>query len=59
MAELALAVGRALEIGPAELDELARAAELHDVGKIGVPDTILDKPGPLDAGEWSLMAATR
>ena len=32
-----------------------RAAELHDVGKIAVPDAILDKPGPLDPVEWSFM----
>ena len=30
------------------LDELARAAELHDIGKMAIPDAILDKPGPLD-----------
>jgi len=53
--ELALAVGRELRLGPEALDEVARAAELHDVGKIAVPDAILDKPGPLDPVEWSFM----
>jgi diguanylate cyclase (GGDEF)-like protein len=53
--ELALAVGRELHMGPEGLDEVARAAELHDVGKIAVPDAILDKPGPLDPVEWSFM----
>jgi HD-GYP domain-containing protein (c-di-GMP phosphodiesterase class II) len=53
--ELALAVGRELHMGPEALDEVARAAELHDVGKIAVPDAILDKPGPLDPVEWSFM----
>lgn len=53
--ELALAVGRELHMGPEGLDEVARAAELHDVGKIAVPDAMLDKPGPLDAVEWSFM----
>ena len=38
-----------------EVDEVARAAELHDVGKVGVPDAILDKPGPLDPHEWEFM----
>jgi two-component system cell cycle response regulator len=53
--ELALAVGRELHMTPEGLDEVARAAELHDVGKIAVPDAILDKPGPLDPVEWSFM----
>ncbi|HEX6582501.1 MAG TPA: HD domain-containing phosphohydrolase [Thermoleophilaceae bacterium] len=53
--ELALAVGRELHMGPEGLDEVARAAELHDVGKIAVPDAILDKPGPLDPVEWGFM----
>jgi two-component system, cell cycle response regulator len=53
--ELALEVGRELHMGPEGLDEVARAAELHDVGKVAVPDAILDKPGPLDPVEWSFM----
>jgi diguanylate cyclase (GGDEF)-like protein len=53
--ELALEVGRELHMGPEGLDEVARAAELHDVGKIAVPDAILDKPGALDPVEWSFM----
>jgi two-component system, cell cycle response regulator len=53
--ELAIAVGRELHMGPEGLDEVARAAELHDVGKIAVPDAILDKPGALDPVEWSFM----
>ena len=40
---------------PEELDEVARAAELHDVGKVAIPDAILNKPGPLDEAEWSFM----
>jgi HD-GYP domain-containing protein (c-di-GMP phosphodiesterase class II) len=38
-----------------QLDEVARAAELHDVGKVGIPDAILNKPDRLDAGEWEFM----
>ncbi len=53
--ELAVAVARELHMGPEGLDEVARAAELHDVGKIALPDAILDKPGPLDPVEWSFM----
>jgi two-component system cell cycle response regulator len=38
-----------------EIDEVGRAAELHDVGKVGIPDAILDKPGPLEPDEWEFM----
>lgn len=36
-------------------DELFHAAPMHDVGKIGIPDHILLKPGPLDEAEWGIM----
>ncbi len=52
---LALAVGRRLGLDVEALDEIARAAELHDVGKIAVPEAILRKPGPLDEAEWEVM----
>ncbi len=55
VAALAAAVGRRLALSAEQLDEVARAAELHDVGKIAIPDEILHKPDPLDAGEWELM----
>ena len=55
VAELSVAVGRRLELGPVALDELARAAELHDIGKVAIPDSILSKPGPLSGDEWSFM----
>ena len=32
---------------------------LHDVGKVGIPEAVLNKPGPLDADEWEVMRATR
>jgi HD-GYP domain-containing protein (c-di-GMP phosphodiesterase class II) len=38
-----------------QLDELGRAAELHDVGKVAIPDAILEKPDALDATEWEFM----
>ena len=55
VAQLAAAVGRAANMETDELDALERAAELHDIGKIAIPDRILHKPGPLDAAEWDLM----
>ena len=36
-------------------DDLLHAAPMHDVGKIGIPDRILQKPGPLDPDEWAIM----
>ena len=55
VAQLAVRVGRQLGLTGEELDEIARAAELHDVGKVGIPDAILNKPGPLDPTEWAFM----
>jgi HD-GYP domain-containing protein (c-di-GMP phosphodiesterase class II) len=55
VAELAAAVARRLGMTAEEIDEVARGAELHDVGKVGVPDAILDKPGALDPEEWEFM----
>jgi diguanylate cyclase (GGDEF)-like protein len=55
VATLASATGRRLGLGEAELDELRRAAQLHDIGKIAIPDQILHKPGPLDEQEWSFV----
>ena len=53
--ELALSVGRRLGLDTAELSDLECAALLHDIGKIGVPDAILGKPGTLSAEEWAEM----
>jgi response regulator RpfG family c-di-GMP phosphodiesterase len=55
VAPLAVALGQAAHLGHEALDEIARASELHDIGKIGVPDGILRKRGPLNNAEWSLM----
>jgi two-component system, cell cycle response regulator len=52
---LAVASGLALGLRPDELDELVRAAQLHDLGKLAVPDQILHKKGPLDEGEWAFV----
>jgi HD-GYP domain-containing protein (c-di-GMP phosphodiesterase class II) len=55
VAQLAAAIGRAANLKVEELDALVRAAELHDIGKIAIPDRILHKPGPLDGAEWDMM----
>jgi diguanylate cyclase (GGDEF)-like protein/PAS domain S-box-containing protein len=55
VAVLARSVGERLGMSAAALDDLERAAELHDIGKIAIPDAILNKPGPLDAEEWTFM----
>jgi putative nucleotidyltransferase with HDIG domain len=48
-------IARAMDWQDKELRNLARGAYLHDIGKLGVPDGILLKPGPLTADEWTLM----
>ena len=55
VAELAVAVARQLGLKGEEVDEVARAAELHDVGKIAIPEEILRKAGELDADEWAFV----
>jgi diguanylate cyclase (GGDEF)-like protein len=55
VATLAVSIGRKLRLNAEEIDEIARAAELHDVGKMAVPDAVLQKAGPLDEGEWNFI----
>ncbi len=55
VASLARAVGEHLDLDANALDELTRAAQMHDIGKVAIPDSILAKPGPLDEQEWALM----
>jgi len=55
VAQLTLAVAQALNIPPEEQINMWRGAMLHDIGKIGVPDSILHKPGPLTEEEWEIM----
>jgi two-component system cell cycle response regulator len=52
---LAVAVGRRLSMDAEQLDELRRAAELHDIGKAAIPDGILNRPGPLNEQEMAFM----
>ncbi len=55
VAQIAVAMGGAMGMEDWELRTLRRAALLHDIGKLGVPNTILDKPGPLTAVEMEVM----
>jgi diguanylate cyclase (GGDEF)-like protein/putative nucleotidyltransferase with HDIG domain len=55
--QLALAIGRELELSHAELELLGYAALFHDIGKLGIPDAILLKPGNLNPAEWVVMAS--
>jgi putative nucleotidyltransferase with HDIG domain len=50
-----LEIARAMGWSDKQLGSLARGAYLHDIGKLGIPDGILLKPGPLTADEWTLM----
>ena len=55
LAILAARLGQRLDLSPAELDAVTYGALLHDVGKIGVPDAVLTKAGPLTEEEWALV----
>jgi two-component system, cell cycle response regulator len=55
VAHLAATVGRALKLEAEDVDVLVRAAELHDIGKVAIPDEILHKSGRLTDVEWALM----
>jgi two-component system, cell cycle response regulator len=52
---LASEIGQMLGLRRDELEELDRAAQLHDLGKLAVPDEILHKPGALDEREWAFV----
>jgi len=55
VAALSVQTGRRLGLGPEELVELEHTAQLHDIGKLAVPDEILHKPGPLSDADWQLI----
>lgn len=57
--QLAVAVARRLGMTPEEIDEVARAAELHDVGKVGIPDAILDSQAHWSPRNGSSCGNTR
>ena len=55
IAEFAVAVGEELGLGGREIRATRMGALLHDVGKIGIPESILNKPGPLTDDEFTVM----
>ena len=52
---LAAQPAHAAALSASDIDQMARAAPLHDIGKVAIPDRVLLKPGKLDAAEWTLM----
>src|SRR5439155_1927070 len=48
-------VATALGLPPADVDLIGQAGLLHDIGKIGIPEAVLRKPGALEAEEWVVM----
>ncbi|MHC5537806.1 HD-GYP domain-containing protein, partial [Singulisphaera rosea] len=53
--EMTLHLARSMGLGASELIHIRRGALLHDIGKMGIPDAILLKPGPLDETELATM----
>jgi PAS domain S-box-containing protein/putative nucleotidyltransferase with HDIG domain len=53
--EVAVLLARALGVPEDEIVHIRRGALLHDIGKMGIPDAILNKPGPLTEAEWAVM----
>ena len=55
LAQLAELTARRLGMGDEESEQVSHAGELHDIGKVAIPDAILSKPGPLDPREWEFI----
>jgi PAS domain S-box-containing protein len=53
--DIALKLARAMGMSESDLVHMRRGILLHDMGKVGIPDTILQKPGPLSDDEWKVM----
>jgi len=51
--EYCFAIAKEMMLSPKELDDLALLAMLHDIGKVGIKESILQKPGPLSDEEWA------
>ncbi len=55
VASLTVKLARSLNIPEEEIVHIRRGALLHDIGKMAIPNQVLEKPGPLDGGEWEIM----
>jgi diguanylate cyclase (GGDEF)-like protein len=55
VARLAEAIGERMGLSAEDQTQLRQAAELHDIGKLAIPEELLHKPGPLDAEEWAFV----
>jgi putative two-component system response regulator len=55
VSKLAIALGKKMGLSEREMEALRYGGILHDIGKIGIPGDILNKPGPLNDGEWEVM----
>ena len=55
MSRYAQAIARVAGMSEKEAEMLLNASPMHDIGKIGIPDSVLMKPGKLDAEEWKIM----
>lgn len=55
MSKIAALLGRASGLNEEEADMILNASPMHDIGKLGIPDSILLKPGKLDGEEWNIM----
>jgi two-component system cell cycle response regulator len=55
VARLAEAIGQRMGLVDGDRAQLRQAAELHDIGKLAIPEELLHQPGPLDAEEWAFV----
>lgn len=55
MSKMAVVIARAAGMDEEQCDLLLNAAPMHDIGKIGIPDNILLKPGKFESDEWAIM----
>jgi len=55
MAQLATTLGKEIKLSHHQIDRIQLLAKFHDIGKVGIPDSVLNKPGSLDTNEFKIM----